>query len=78
MSESVTTNLCPSAPVWDRTCGLQSPDDLDLAAEVVRLVDRIPGLDAEEVARILGVDNYTAWHVTAALVEVGILGEAKD
>lgn len=77
MGASVTTNLEPSVPVWDRTCGFRSAADLDLAADVVRLIYRIPGLDAEEVARILGTDDWRAVEVTFALCEAGILGEAE-
>lgn len=74
--DTVTTNLGPSAPAWDRTCALPGAGDLDLAADVVRTLDRIPGLDAEELARLLGTGDWRMAEVTAALMGAGILGEA--
>ena len=78
MSESVTTNLCPSAPGWERTCALPEPGDLDLAADIVRLIDSRPGLDSEEIARSLGIGDWDSFRVTAALCEAGILGVARE
>lgn len=73
-----TTNLAPSEPTWERAMSLPDDAALDDAADIVRLLDKRPGLDQEEIADELGLDHWRTFEITNAMGEAGILCHAKE
>lgn len=74
---TVTTNLELGAPEWQMA--VRYPDgSLDDAARIIRLLDRSPGLDQEEIAEALGIDHWRSHEICDALCRGGILGLAKE
>lgn len=51
----------------------QRKSTLDLKKDILMLIAKIPGIDSEEVALRLGIDDGLAWDLTRELLREGIL-----